>query len=77
MAEPNIVEGVSSDIEQLMSCFSQTNSVRYAEFNKIWKDMKFPMIFSGRQNDRECREVFKNCTYHNIVFNAITPPQQE
>lgn len=53
--------GVISDIETFLNRFAQSGSLRYTEFSRIWRDMKFSMIFAGRQNDRECREVNLSC----------------
>ena len=49
--------GVKSDFEKLLTKFSETESVRFEAFNQLWKEWKLPLIFSGRQTDRECREV--------------------
>ena len=50
-------KGVKTDVETLLKKFEETGSVRYEQFNTIWKQMKFPLIYSGRQSERECREV--------------------
>ena len=53
----NPISGLRTDIDNLMDRFSKTESVRFDEFSKVWKGMKFSLIFAGRQDDRECREV--------------------
>ena len=49
--------GVKTDFVTLLSKFAETNSVRYTEFATLWCGMKMSLIFAGRQEDRECREV--------------------
>ena len=48
---------IASDFEKLFTKFTSTKSVRYEWFLQVWKEMKMSLFFSGRQNDRECREV--------------------
>lgn len=49
--------GVASDFDRLLALFERKNSVRYEVFLLCWKEMNFELIYSGRQDDRECREV--------------------
>ena len=53
----NPAAGAKSDFEKLLGRFTETGSVRFEEFSAIWVQMKMPLIFAGRQDDRECREV--------------------
>lgn len=48
---------IKLDIETLLNKFTKLESVRYDQFAPIWREMKMSMIFAGRQNDIECREV--------------------
>ena len=45
-----IASGVKTDCQKLLERFTATGSVRFKEFVKIWKDMKFPCIYSGRES---------------------------
>ncbi|XP_061531410.1 snRNA-activating protein complex subunit 1b [Phycodurus eques] len=40
-------EQVRSDCEELLARFQQTDSVRFENFSRIWREMKFGQIFYG------------------------------
>ncbi|KAM4585686.1 snRNA-activating protein complex subunit 1-like [Fundulus diaphanus] len=40
-------EPLTEDVEELLSRFQQTDSVRYGVFSAIWRDMKFSDVFLG------------------------------
>lgn len=42
---PNIFEGVQEDCETLLMRYDKLKSVRFTEFAKIWKEMKFSGIY--------------------------------
>ncbi|XP_014666647.1 PREDICTED: snRNA-activating protein complex subunit 1-like isoform X2 [Priapulus caudatus] len=48
-----LAAGFQTDYEKLLSRFAVTGSVRYEEFAKIWKEMRFPLIFCGRSSQKE------------------------
>jgi len=58
-----IVAGVRDDFEELLQRFTATETVRYENFVEIWREMKLPFIFAGRQSEREAREV-RLCLQH-------------
>ena len=49
--------GTKSDFEKLLAKFAEKGNVRFEEFSAIWREMKMPLIFAGRKDDQECREV--------------------
>jgi snRNA-activating protein complex subunit 1 len=51
--------GVKTDFSTLLKRFVETGSVRYEQFAEVWRDMKMPLMFSGRQSDGEVREVMQ------------------
>lgn len=53
----NPAAGAKTDFEKLLAKFAETGSVRFEEFSAIWREMKMSLIFAGRQDDQECREV--------------------
>ena len=50
-------QGVKSDFENLLQKFTETGTVRFANFAEIWRDMNFSAYCAGRQTLREAREV--------------------
>lgn len=40
-----LVSGVRQDILKLFKTFASSNSVRYEDFCKAWKEMKFTTIY--------------------------------
>ena len=69
---PYCATGVKTDIETLLSRFTETQSVRYEEFAKVWREMQMPLIFYGRQDMRDLwlfvEELF------SIALNYVLPP---
>ncbi|KAM3870916.1 snRNA-activating protein complex subunit 1b [Diretmus argenteus] len=65
---------VKSDCEELLSRFRLTNSVRFEDFCKIWRNMKFSEIFYGLTVGQE-RRVFSRqildtaCSFFLPPFN--------
>lgn len=55
--EINPVPGLKTDLELLLSQFTNSKSVRYTEFAKIWCQMGFPTIFCGWAKDEALREM--------------------
>lgn len=51
-----IASGVKTDCQTLLERFTATESVRFKEFVKIWKDMKFSCIYCGRESFAELYE---------------------
>uniref|UniRef100_V9KZQ7 snRNA-activating protein complex subunit 1-like protein n=1 Tax=Callorhinchus milii TaxID=7868 RepID=V9KZQ7_CALMI len=49
--------GLRTDLEELLSRFQRTETVRYEEFSAIWRDMKFSAIFNGRMKNTD-RRIF-------------------
>ena len=49
--------GVRSDFGKLLKLFSDSNSVRYEQFAEIWRELKMSFIFTGRDSEKELREV--------------------
>lgn len=44
-----IASGFKEDCIKLLTLFDETNSIRYEHFCKVWKDMKFAMIYAWVQ----------------------------
>ncbi|ESO04640.1 hypothetical protein HELRODRAFT_191663 [Helobdella robusta] len=66
--------GISSDFEALCERFRSLHSISYADFLKVWTDMHFDCLFSGRINDRECREFTEECMkLVSIFLNPVQP----
>ena len=40
------MEGLDLDVNALIMRFIATDSVRYEEFAKVWRDLNYPLIFS-------------------------------
>ena len=55
--EINPVPGLKTDLELLLSHFTNSKSVRYSEFAKLWCEMGFPTIFCGWGKDEALREM--------------------
>ncbi|XP_033762777.1 snRNA-activating protein complex subunit 1-like [Pecten maximus] len=53
--------GIKEDFEDLLQRFIATETVRYENFVEIWRDMKMPLIFAGRQSEREVCEFTEEC----------------
>ena len=66
--------GVREDFNSLLTDFVATKSVRFAEFVLLWRARKMPLIFSGRQDDRECREV---STESDFEVELLTTSQSQ
>lgn len=64
--------GVHSDVETLLQKFVNTNSIRYEEFLKIWKENNFSLLQTGRHGLREKREFVEEA--FKIVLRFILPP---
>ncbi|KAK6640442.1 hypothetical protein RUM44_012136 [Polyplax serrata] len=47
-----LVRGVRQDVVKLFKLFANSNSVRYEDFCKIWKEMKFYTIFRPNHIER-------------------------
>ncbi|CAH1789037.1 unnamed protein product [Owenia fusiformis] len=52
--------------------FTETNSLRYEEFAKIWRDRNMPTIYMGRQKQNELREMTEEV--FRIAISYILPP---
>ncbi|XP_032411499.1 snRNA-activating protein complex subunit 1-like [Xiphophorus hellerii] len=48
-------EPLTEDVEELLSRFQNTDSVRYGVFSAIWREMKFSDIFLGTTNNSEMK----------------------
>lgn len=68
----NPANGVRTDYETLLQKFTETESVRYEEFAAIWRDMKFSLLFAGRQDDREVQDFVDEC--FKIALKFCLPP---
>ena len=55
--------GVRSDFGKLLNLFSDSNSVRYEQFAEIWRDLKMSFIFTGRDSEKELREVLPQSVF--------------
>nr|CAB3266424.1 snRNA-activating protein complex subunit 1-like [Phallusia mammillata] len=66
------VAGLQSDVEALLQKFVDTNSIRYEDFSKLWRESNFSLVHAGRQGLREKRifveEAFKT------ILKFIQPP---
>lgn len=66
--ELNTIPGLKTDLETLLTQFSSTKSVRYAEFSKIWRQMGFPTIFCGWGTESALRELLETSFYLAVSF---------
>ncbi|KAM4732713.1 LOW QUALITY PROTEIN: snRNA-activating protein complex subunit 1-like [Anableps anableps] len=48
-------EPLTEDVEELLSRFQRTDSVRYGVFLAIWRDMRFSDLFLGTTNNSELK----------------------
>jgi len=55
--EINPVPGLKTDLEMLLTQFTNSKSVRYTEFARIWCQMGFPTIFCGWVKEEALREM--------------------
>ena len=53
-----IAAGVRADFDKLMEHFKETKTVRYESFSQIWRAMKMPTIFCGRDSQFILAEVY-------------------
>lgn len=53
-----LATGVKADVEHFLTTFSESDTVRYEEFSKLWREKNMSFIFCGRVNEMELREVF-------------------
>lgn len=66
----NFAAGVQTDVDALMKKFVEKKSIRYEEFAKIWKEMKFSSIFLLKDNERELLMFTREC--FTIAMNLWT-----
>ncbi|CAN0561824.1 unnamed protein product [Rangifer tarandus platyrhynchus] len=45
--------GLKDDLEALLSCFREMDSVRFEDFFELWRSLKFGTIFRGRMRNLE------------------------
>ncbi|XP_030628536.1 snRNA-activating protein complex subunit 1b [Chanos chanos] len=58
---------LKTDIEEILSRFQDTASVRFEEFLTIWRGMNFPIIFNGKL------EPYEKSTFSRLVFTTAAP----
>lgn len=51
----NFLPPFTEDVEELLSRFQQTDSVRYEAFSSIWREMRFSEVFHGLPSMAEMR----------------------
>lgn len=66
--EVNHVPGLKTDLELLLTHFTNSKSVRYAEFAKIWRQMGFPTIFCGWGKEEVLREMIETALRLSVGF---------
>lgn len=66
--EVNPVPGLKTDLELLLSHFTNSKSVRYTDFAKIWCQMGFPTIFCGWGKEESLREMVETALRHAVGF---------
>ncbi|ELU16101.1 hypothetical protein CAPTEDRAFT_203916 [Capitella teleta] len=59
---------IRNDVHQLLKSFSSLESVRYKDFAMIWREKHMSLLFSGRQNDVECREFTEKVLQVTLSF---------
>ncbi|XP_069668916.1 snRNA-activating protein complex subunit 1 [Periplaneta americana] len=72
MSQHYIAVGVKTDCVNLLEKFTATKSVRFQEFLKIWKEMKFPCIYCGRESFAELYEFTEEVL--KIAKEFFLPP---
>lgn len=68
-----IASGFKEDCNKLLSSFNETNSIRFEKFCEVWKDMKFAMIYAGRQTYSELLEYCEEVLH--IAKEFALPPR--
>ncbi|XP_077556392.1 snRNA-activating protein complex subunit 1-like [Haemaphysalis longicornis] len=82
MAKPvkKVAAGFHVDMNTLLAKYSASNSVRFSEFAKCFREAKFSLIFCGRKDPRELRLLIEEMvsmvlklwapttTFHEKVF---------
>lgn len=70
-----LVAGFQTDCNKLLDKFTQTNSVRFEQFAKIWREMKFSLVFSLRPSEKErimfteeCLQIALRLCLHSESF---------
>ena len=63
---------ISNLIEKATALFDEFQTLRFHHFVDIWKDMKFGLIFCGRQTFRELYE-FTEDLFDLVKLQALPP----
>lgn len=70
-----LVAGFQTDCNKFLDKFAQTNSVRFEQFQKVWQDMKFSLVFSLRPSEKErimfteeCLQIALRICLHSESF---------
>lgn len=53
--------GVRTDSDKLLQKFIENGDIKYKEFAKCWRELKFSLIFMGRTNHKEQTELNAEC----------------
>uniref|UniRef100_A0A1E1XCH5 Putative small nuclear rna activating complex snapc subunit snap43 n=1 Tax=Amblyomma aureolatum TaxID=187763 RepID=A0A1E1XCH5_9ACAR len=54
--------GFDTDMKTLLEKFVAAETARFTQFTKLWREMKFSLIFCGRKDPQECRVFFDEIT---------------
>ncbi|KAJ1520793.1 hypothetical protein ONE63_003887 [Megalurothrips usitatus] len=70
-----IAGGVYTDCENILKKFLALKTSTFEDFVKIWKEMKFPLIFNGRDGHSELMEFTEETLV--IAKSFILPPHNQ
>lgn len=69
-----ILNGFKEDCEKLISRFEQASDIRFETFCEIWQNMKFSLVFTGRQTILELLEFCEGALHIAKQF-LLQPPR--
>ncbi|XP_039264735.2 uncharacterized protein LOC120340527 [Styela clava] len=64
--------GFQNDVIRLLQKFVATESIRFSEFSRIWRESNFTLIYLGRCGIREHREFLEEA--FKVLLKYIMPP---
>ncbi|XP_071502227.1 uncharacterized protein [Diadema antillarum] len=67
-----LTQGLQRDVDGLLARFINSQSVRYEEFSRIWRELNFPLIFCGLKNSTTERTFAGEVFF--IALKYLLPP---
>lgn len=62
------VPGLQYDIEKLLTTFVETDSVRFQDFSKIWRNLNMSRIVNGRVTHNDYRVILEDAYRICLIF---------